>query len=441
MIERYTLPEIGNLWTEKAKYERWLKVELAVIEARERLKEFPSGVSKRIERMISLDVEKIKEREKTTEHDVIAFIEFCLDQIGNYGKYFHRGLTSSDVVDTALSMAMLDAGKLILKKLEELSEELFKRANEFKYTLMVGRTHGIHAEPTTLGLKLLTFLSEALRNLNRLKRAMENVSYGKISGTVGVYSELSPEIEKIALNILGLKPESVSSQVIPRDRHAEYMSSIALIACMVERFSVEIRNLQRTEIMEVMEPFKEGQKGSSAMPHKRNPILCERLSGMARMLRSQIVASLENIALWHERDISHSCVERVFIPDATILIYYMLEKMIYIVKNMKVFPERMRKNMSLSHGLIYSQRILNALIDKGIDRRSAYNIVQKLAFKSWDEGIDFKEMLKREMKDHFSDDEIEILFDPNFYLKHVDEIFSRFCHLSKISSDPGPYET
>ena len=427
MIERYTLPEIGNLWTEKAKYERWLKVELAVIEARERLKEFPSGVSKRIERMISLDVKKIKEREKTTEHDVIAFIEFCTDQIGNYGKYFHRGLTSSDVVDTALSLAMLDAGKLILKKLEELSEELFKRANEFKYTLMVGRTHGIHAEPTTLGLKLLTFLSEALRNLNRLKRAMENVSYGKISGTVGVYSELSPEIEKIALNILGLKPESVSSQVIPRDRHAEYMSSIALIACMVERFSVEIRNLQRTEIMEVMEPFKEGQKGSSAMPHKRNPILCERLSGMARMLRSQIVASLENIALWHERDISHSSVERVIIPDSTILLDYMLDKFTKVVRGMNVYPENMKANLGRTGGLIFSQAVMLGLTRKGMTREEAYDVVQRNAMESWGTGRDFRELISNDgdVKRYLSEDEIENCFDLNAHLRNIDYIFER----------------
>ena len=428
MIERYISSDMKELWSEMAKYGRWLKVELAVVEARERIGEIPHGIAKMMEERISLDPFEIKEREKKVEHEVIAFIEFCSDQLGEYGRYFHKGLTSSDVVDTALAIAMVQAGELIVRKLDELRKELLKQALKHKHTIMVGRTHGIHAEPTTFGLKLLGFLSEAERNLDRLKKAMDNISYGKISGTVGNYSTLSPKVEKLALEILNLKPEKISTQVIPRDRHAEYVFSLSMVGNMIERLAIEIRNLQRTEISEVMEPFKEEQKGSSAMPHKRNPILCERLTGLARMLRSYTIAVSENVALWHERDISHSSVERVFIPDATILVHYMLEKMIQVVKNMKVFPDRMERNLNISRGLIYSQRILNALIDKGVDRKRAYEIVQRLAFKSWNEGKEFKKLLTEDetVGTFLSEEEIENLFDPKFYLKYVDEIFSRF---------------
>ncbi|KUK23710.1 MAG: Adenylosuccinate lyase [Thermotoga sp. 47_83] len=417
-----------DLWTEEAKYRRWLEVELAVTRAYEELGTIPKGVTERIRNNAKIDVELFKKIEERTNHDVVAFVEGIGSMIGEDSRFFHYGLTSSDVLDTANSLALVEAGKILLESLKEFCDVLWEVANRYKHTPTIGRTHGVHAEPTSFGLKVLGWYSEMKRNVQRLERAIEEVSYGKISGAVGNYANVPPEVEEKALSYLGLKPEPVSTQVVPRDRHAFYLSTLAIVAAGIERIAVEIRHLQRTEVLEVEEPFREGQRGSSAMPHKKNPITCERLTGLSRMMRAYVDPSLENIALWHERDISHSSVERYVFPDATQTLYYMIVTATNVVRNMKVNEERMKKNIDLTKGLVFSQRVLLKLIEKGLTRKEAYDIVQRNALKTWNSEKHFLEYLleDEEVKKLVTKEELEELFDISYYLKHVDHIFERF---------------
>ncbi|MBM7558791.1 adenylosuccinate lyase [Marinitoga litoralis] len=428
MIERYSLSPMKELWGEEEKFKRWLEVELSVIEAFEEKGLAPKGTANKIRMNAKIDVEKILEIESVVDHDVIAFIKSITDGIGDEARYFHKGLTSSDIVDTALSLGLKRAGEIILKELKVLSNILKEKAVKYKHLYTVGRTHGVHAEPTSFGLKLLSYLSEIERNIDRLKKTIENISYGKLSGAVGNYANIDPEIEYIALNKLGLKPEPVATQVVPRDRHAEYLSVLSLIGAGIERIAVEIRHLQKTEVLEAQEPFKKGQRGSSAMPHKKNPILCERLTGMARMLRSYTVAGYENIALWHERDISHSSVERVFLPDATLIAYYMVKKTQYLMENLIVNEDRIKETFERSYNLVYSQRVLLSLIDKGMSREEGYKFVQKCALEAWETRKDFKELLwnNERIRELFSKEEFDEIFTPDYYLRNIDAIYRRF---------------
>nr|1C3C_A Chain A, Protein (adenylosuccinate Lyase) [Thermotoga maritima]1C3C_B Chain B, Protein (adenylosuccinate Lyase) [Thermotoga maritima] len=427
-VERYSLSPMKDLWTEEAKYRRWLEVELAVTRAYEELGMIPKGVTERIRNNAKIDVELFKKIEEKTNHDVVAFVEGIGSMIGEDSRFFHYGLTSSDVLDTANSLALVEAGKILLESLKEFCDVLWEVANRYKHTPTIGRTHGVHAEPTSFGLKVLGWYSEMKRNVQRLERAIEEVSYGKISGAVGNYANVPPEVEEKALSYLGLKPEPVSTQVVPRDRHAFYLSTLAIVAAGIERIAVEIRHLQRTEVLEVEEPFRKGQRGSSAMPHKKNPITCERLTGLSRMMRAYVDPSLENIALWHERDISHSSVERYVFPDATQTLYYMIVTATNVVRNMKVNEERMKKNIDLTKGLVFSQRVLLKLIEKGLTRKEAYDIVQRNALKTWNSEKHFLEYLleDEEVKKLVTKEELEELFDISYYLKHVDHIFERF---------------
>ena len=428
MIERYSLSPLKELWTEEAKYQRWLRVELAVVKAFEHFGEAPVGTCDLMLKGAVVDVQKIMDIESVVDHDVIAFIKCVTENMGDEARYFHKGLTSSDIGDTALSMAIKQAGEYIAVEFEKYLAALRKLASIHRNTVTVGRTHGIHAEPTSFGLKVLTFLAEGERNLARLGRAIEGISCGKLSGAVGNYANISPEVESFALSELGLEPCKVSTQIVPRDLHAEFLSSLALLGAGIERFALEIRHLQKTEVLEAQEPFKKGQRGSSAMPHKKNPILCERLSGMARMLRSYAVAGYEDILLWHERDISHSSVERVFMPDATLTAYYMAKKAAYLAENLVVYPERMEENLEASYNLVYSQRVMLSLVERGISREESYKIVQENALKSWETRVNFKKLLKEDLRitGRITVDEIDELFDPSYYLKNVSSIYRRF---------------
>jgi len=428
LIERYTLSPMKELWSENEKFKRWLEVEIAVVEAYEKLGIAPAGTSQEIKKKAIVNVDRIKEIEKVVDHDVIAFIKSITENMGEEANYFHLGLTSSDVIDTALGLTLKKAVQLIIEALEKLIDSLRKLAIEHKYTPIVGRTHGVHAEPTSFGLKVLSWYSEALRNHRRLKNALNEVAVMKISGAVGNYANISPEVEKIVSEILGLEIEKVSTQIVPRDRIAYFLNVLSLVAAGIERIALEIRLLQRTEVLELQEPFKKGQRGSSAMPHKKNPILCERLCGMARLLRSYSQAAMENIALWHERDISHSSVERVVLPDATNLIYYMLVKADYLIQNLVVNIERMKRNFMVSYNLVFSQRVMLKLIEKGLSREQAYLLVQKNALRSWEEEVDFKSILENdpEILDVVNKDELSELFDIGYYLRNVDKIYERF---------------
>nr|WP_245855453.1 adenylosuccinate lyase [Petrotoga mexicana] len=429
LIERYSLSPIKDIWTLDAQYERWLEVEVAVTEAFEELNLAPKGTSQNIRQKAKLDVQKILNTEKIVDHDVIAFIKVVTEDMGDEARYFHKGLTSSDVVDTALSLAIKRAGETILDELTKYIANLKKLAVDHKYTIIVGRTHGVHAEPTSFGLKILGFVAEEERNKERLEKAIDNISQGKLSGAVGNYANIEPKVEEIALKKLNLRPCKVSTQVLPRDLHAEFFSVLAMIGSGIERLAIEIRHLQKTEVLEIEEPFKKGQRGSSAMPHKKNPILCERLTGMSRMLRSYLSSAYENISLWHERDISHSSVERVFIPDATMLTYYMLNKANYLVENLVVHKDRMKENIEKSYNLIYSQRVLLKLVELGVSREEAYKIVQENAMKAWNERRDFKAILLEDNRVNakFSEKEaFEDIFSPDYYLKNINKIYERF---------------
>lgn len=431
MIPRYSPKDMKAIWTDEAKFERWLQLEIAAVEARFEAGIVPREALEAIKENARFNVDEILEIEKETKHDVIAFLTNVNQYVGPQSRYIHEGLTSSDVGDTCLAMQMRDAGRILLKDVERLIEVLAERAVEFKYTLEMGRTHGIHAEPTTFGLKLLLWRQEMLRNLERLKRAVENVSVGKISGAVGTYQHLSPEIEAAVCNKLGLKPSPISTQILQRDRHAEFLTTLAIIASSIEKFSVEFRHLQRTEVRETEEFFSKGQKGSSAMPHKRNPITFERLTGLARIVRSNSIAAMENVALWHERDISHSSVERVIMPDSTIALCYMLRTFTDTLKNLLVYPERMEENFNTSYGLTLSQTLLLALTGKGLTREEAYKLVQRNAMKSWEHKVQLKKhvLQDQDILSHVSTEEIEELFSSENILnklrKSVDIIFAR----------------
>ncbi|HKZ07743.1 MAG TPA: adenylosuccinate lyase [Methylomirabilota bacterium] len=431
MIERYSRPEMARIWSPEAKYDNWLRVELAVCEVYARRGVIPGEALNRIKAKAKVDRHRIDEIEVTTRHDVIAFLTNLEESIGADSRYVHIGMTSSDVLDTALALSLQQASALILAGLERLRGALRALALAHKTTLCVGRSHGIHAEPMTFGLKAALWYAEAGRNLERMRRARETVRVGKISGAVGTFAHLEPDVEEEACHLLGLEPAPVSSQIVQRDRHAEFMGTLAIIAASLEKIAVEIRSLQRTEIGEAEEPFAEGQKGSSAMPHKRNPVGSENITGLARLVRANAGAALENVALWHERDISHSSVERVILPDSTILLDYMLNRYAGVLEGLRVYPERMRENMERSFGLMYSQRVLLRLTEAGLARQPAYEIVQRNAMRAWTERRSFQELLGADpaVTAHLSPAGLAECFDPAWYLRNVDAIYRRL-HLS-----------
>ena len=428
MIERYTRPEMGHLWSIQNEWQTILNVEIAACEAMAELGEIPAAAVENIKKKAKFDVARSNEIEKTTDHDIIAFLTNLEENVGEDSKYIHKGLTSSDVKDTAYCVMMRDAAAIILGDLRAFREVLRRRAVEFRQTPCIGRTHGIHAEPMTFGLKLLLWSAEIERDIERLTRAQEIVSVGKLSGAVGTYSNIDPRIEELTCKKLGITPVRLATQVIQRDRHAEFVTTLAIIAGTMEKIATEIRNLQRTDIREAEEFFKAGQKGSSAMPHKRNPINCERVSGMARLVRGNAVAALEDMTLWHERDISHSSVERVILPDATINVDYCLHKLTGIVDKLLVYPDAMLHNMNRTGGLIYSQRILTSLVSKGILRQTAYVWVQRNAMKRWLDNEDFRTNVEKDadISAHLTKEEIDACFDHTYFLRHVDSIFARF---------------
>lgn len=428
MISRYTLPEMGKIWEDEFKFSTWLKIEILACEARKEMGEIPEEDLKVIKEKAAFNVKKILDIEETTKHDVIAFLTNVAEYVGPSSRHIHYGMTSSDILDTTLCFQMKSAGEILLNQLLQLKEVLKVRAIEHKNTVCIGRSHGIHAEPTTIGLKFALWYEEIKRNIKRLQSAIDTVSVGQISGAVGTFEHLSPKVEEYVCKKMALKPASVSTQIIQRDRHAEFMNSLAVIGATLEKISVEIRHLQRTEVLEAEEFFSKGQKGSSAMPHKRNPVISERITGLARLLRANAIASLENVALWHERDISHSSVERIVIPDSCIALNYMLDLMIKLIKNLIIYPENMIKNLNLTRGLIYSQTVLLKLVDKGLSREEAYRIVQTSAMDVWaNENKNLKdELLKSsEVMHYLSGNELNEIFNPDKILKNVDYIFQR----------------
>ena len=432
MIERYSRPQMKKTWSDENKFDQWLKVEIAVCEAWAELGEIPQEDIVKI-RKAGYNLNRIAEFLKVTHHDVTAFLNSVAESLGEESRFVHLGLTSSDVIDTALSLQLTQAVDILSEDVAELISVLKNKAVEHKYTIVMGRTHGVHAEPTTFGLKIALWSEEMKRNAQRLAEARKNISVGKISGAVGTYATVPPQVEKIACARLGLAPAPISSQIIQRDRHAHFLTTLAIIASSLEKFATEIRGLQRTEVREVEEPFETGQTGSSAMPHKRNPELCERICGLARLIRGHALTSLENIALWHERDISHSSAERIILPDSGLALDYMLSIFTSIMKGLKVYPENMRRNIELSQGLVFSQRVLIALINKGLTREEAYKMVQDPAMKAWEEKKGFLSLLEanRRITAHLSKKELNSLFDYGYYLKHVDEVFERLG-LSKL---------
>jgi adenylosuccinate lyase len=427
MISRYTLPEMGALWSEAAKFQKWLDVEVAVCEVHAEMGTIPREAVEEIKARASFTVERINEIEKTTDHDVIAFTTALAESIGEAARFVHYGLTSSDVVDTANALLLRDACDLLMAKVDALRAVLKRRAFEFKLTPQVGRTHGVHAEPTSFGLTFALWYDEMRRNRERLGRARETVSVGKISGAVGAFAHLSPEVEERVCARLGLRPAPVSTQIIQRDRYAEYLSTLAIIASSLDKFALQVRHWQRTEVREAQEQFKRGQKGSSAMPHKRNPILSERICGIARVVRGYSIVGLENVALWHERDISHSSAERVVLPDASIALDYMLHRAASLFDGLVVYPERMLENLRATRGLVFSGQLLLALTRSGVAREAAYEWAQRNAMKVWDEGGDFQSLVAadEDIKAHLSPPEIERIFSLDAYLANVDAIFAR----------------
>ncbi|MBK8314695.1 MAG: adenylosuccinate lyase [Acidobacteria bacterium] len=427
MIRRYTLPEMGAIWTEENRFRKWLDVEIAACQANAEAGNIPAEAVEVIRQKANFSVDRIHELEKTLDHDVIAFTTNLAENIGPEARWVHYGLTSSDVVDTANGLLMCEAGDLIISRLQTLSDVLKKRAYEFKDTPMIGRTHGIHAEPMTLGLVFALWFEENRRNIDRMTRARAGISYGKISGAVGTFAHLEPEIEERVCFLLGLRPASVSTQIIQRDRYAEFVCALAIVASSLEKFALQIRHWQRTEVGEAHEYFKPGQKGSSAMPHKRNPILSERICGMARIIRGYAVTALENNALWHERDISHSSSERVILPDSCIAVDYMLAKAASLIETLVVNPKRMMENLNATRGLVFSGQLLLELSSAGVAREEAYYWVQRNAHKSWDEGLDFRELVSSDpdISSRVSPEQIEKAFDVRTQLKNVDRIFQR----------------
>ncbi|WLR42241.1 adenylosuccinate lyase [Bacillus carboniphilus] len=427
MIERYTRPEMGAIWTEENRFKAWLEVEILACEAWAELGEIPKEDVKILREKASFDIERIKEIENETKHDVVAFTRAVSETLGEEKKWVHYGLTSTDVVDTALSYVLKQANEILLADLNRFVDVLKEKAREQKYTVMMGRTHGVHAEPTTFGLKLALWYEEMKRNVERFTQAAEGIQFGKISGAVGTYANIDPFVEAYVCEKLGLKAAPISTQTLQRDRHAHYMSTLALIAASIEKFAVEIRGLQKSETREVEEFFSKGQKGSSAMPHKRNPIGSENMTGLARTIRGYMVTAYENVALWHERDISHSSSERIILPDATIALNYMLNRFSGIIENLTVFPENMKRNMDRTFGLIYSQQVMLALINKGMTREEAYDLVQPIAMKSWEKQVPFRHLVETEeqITSQLSMKEITACFDYHYHIKHVDMIFKR----------------
>ena len=427
MIPRYSLPKMAAIWDEQNKFQKMLDIEILACEAMANLGKVPRKELKKIKSKASFNVKRIEKIEQKTRHDVIAFLHNIAEYVGPASRFVHQGLTSSDVLDTALSVMMKESADILIVDLNKLKQELRKKAKRHKYTIMVGRSHGVHAEPTTFGLKISIYFDEINRCINRINQAKDIINVGKISGPVGTYSNVEPYVENYVCKKLGLRPANISTQVLQRDRHADYLSQIALVGATLEKMAVEIRNLQKTEVREVEEPFSKGQKGSSAMPHKRNPVMCERVTGLARVLRANAMVSLENVALWHERDISHSSAERIIIPDSTILLDYMLNDMIFIIKNLHVYPGNMRNNLAKTRGLIFSARILVELEKKGVERRKAYDIIQRCAMQVWDRNINFKEALwkNKDLMKVIKPRELEKFFDLAYYTKHVDRIFKK----------------
>jgi len=421
VIPRYTRPEIGAVWTPEAKMQAWLEVELAATEAWAAEGVVPQEAAEEARTKASFTVEAVEERERVTDHDVAAFVDVVASSVGEHGRWIHYGLTSSDVLDTALALQLRKAGEVVLAGACAYRDALATRALEHRDTLCVGRTHGVHAEPTTFGLRLAGFAFEADRNLDRLEEAFAQLAVGKLSGAVGTYASVPPAVEARVMKKLGLGREDVATQVIPRDRHAELLSAIAIAGAGLERFATEVRNLQKTEVREVEEPFAAGQKGSSAMPHKRNPIRTERVTGLARVLRGYAQTGIENVALWHERDISHSGAERVILPDATILLDYMQDLTAKVASGMKINEERMRENLGLTYGALFSQRALTALVESGMTRDDAYRVVQENAQRAWDTRTDFRDLLAEAAPDL----DLDTVFDYNAYLTHLPEIFER----------------
>lgn len=427
MIDRYTRPEMGAIWAEENKFHAWLEVEILACEAWAELGEIPKEDVQKIREKATFSVNRIKEIEEETRHDVVAFTRTVSESLGEEKKWVHYGLTSTDVVDTALSYLLKQANTILIKDIENFIAILKHKAQEHKYTVMMGRTHGVHAEPTTFGLKLALWYEEMKRNLERFKQAAQGVEFGKISGAVGTYANIDPFVEKYVCEKLGLTPAPISTQTLQRDRHAYYLATLALIATSIEKFATEIRGLQKSEVREVEEFFAKGQKGSSAMPHKRNPIGSENMTGMARVIRGYMLTAYENVSLWHERDISHSSAERIILPDATIALNYMLNRFSNIVKKLTVFPENMKRNMDRTLGLIYSQRVLLSLIEKGWVRETAYDTVQPLAMQAWEQQVPFRSLVESNEKimATLSKEELADCFDYHYHLKHVDTIFER----------------
>lgn len=428
MIERYTLPEMGKIWSEQFKLETWLKVEILACEARTKMGFIPQNEFEEIKTKANFDIKRVQEIEETTKHDVIAFLTNVAEYVGPASRHIHYGMTSSDVLDTALGYQIKTAGELLLKDLHSLKEVLKKRALEHKRTICVGRSHGIHAEAYSMGLKFALWFEETKRNIERLDAAIKSVACGKISGAVGTFDHLPPQVEEFVCEKLGLTPEPVATQVVQRDRHAQFLSTLAIIGSSLEKIAIEIRHLQRTEVLEAEEYFSKGQKGSSAMPHKRNPIISERITGIARILRSNSIAALENVALWHERDISHSSVERIIIPDSCIALDYALNLMIKLIDNLIIYPENMINNLNITRGLIFSQKVLLKLTEKGMSREDAYKLVQENSMKVWqNKNLNLKDELvsSEELKKFLTREEIDEIFNPEKMLPNLDYIFSR----------------
>lgn len=427
MIDRYSRKEMSDIWTEEKQFQSWLDVELAACRAWSRIGVIPSEDVDKLYEKATFNIHRIKEIEEETRHDVVAFTRTVSESLGDEKKWVHYGLTSTDVVDTANGVRLKQANKLLKEGIDRMLKALASKARDHKFTMMMGRTHGVHAEPTTFGLKCALWYAEMKRNEERFEKASADVEYGKLSGAVGTFAHIPPEVEKITCELLGLKPAPISTQTLQRDRHAFYLSVMAIIASTMEKMAVEIRHLQRTELREAEEFFRKGQKGSSAMPHKRNPISSENITGCARVLRGYMVSAFENIPLWHERDISHSSVERIILPDATILLDYMLNRFAGVIEKLMVYPENMKRNMEKTHGLVYSQRLLLMLIDKGLSREDAYDTVQPLAMKAWEEKTGLKKLVKSDptINKNLTVNEIDQAFDLNYHSRRVEEIFER----------------
>ena len=427
MIPRYTRPAMGRIWSEENGFQKWLEVEVLAAEGMARLGKVPKAAIARIKRKARFNVTRIREIEREVKHEIIAFLSSVAESIGDDARYLHVGMTSSDVMDTALALQFKEASVLLVQDIKDLMKVLRRQAAKYKWTVMIGRTHGVHAEPITFGLKLALCYQEMARNLARLEKAVDDICVGQISGAVGTFAQISPKVEAYVCRRAGLKSAPVSSQIVQRDRHAYYFATLAIIACSLEKFAVEIRHLQRTEVQEAEEPFTVGQKGSSAMPHKRNPILSENVSGLARLMRSYALAAMENVPLWHERDISHSSVERVIAPDATIALDFMLRRMIYVLGNLCVYPENMKRNLEKSGGAVFSEKVLLALVEKGVARDTAYRRVQRHALKVGKEGGDLKREILQdaEIRRHLTAQEIEAIWGVKHHLANVDFIFRR----------------